>query len=105
MLKQFKNYKVIKTPIKGKNYRLWVADTDIKKKVGLSQVKKLPRGWGMIFVYNYDVKNSFTMKNTSIPLTIIFLDKNMKIVDLHMCKPFQSGSIQPKDFYRYVVEI
>ena len=104
--KLFKNYKKIKTNIKGKGrYTLWVADTPAKKSTGLSRVAKLPKKHGMIFVYNQDVENHFTMKNTSIPLQIIFLDVNFNIVDTFMCRPYEKKSIKPRSSYRYVIEI
>jgi len=103
---QFKDYRKIKTPIKGRGrYTLWVADTFKKKEIGLSKVKKLPKNYGMIFVYNQDVDHSFTMKNTSIPLTIIFLDKDYEIIEVFNCQPFLKRSIRPSKKYRYVVEI
>ena len=103
--KLFKNYKKIKTSIKGRGrYTLWVADTDVKRSAGLSGVLKLPRRHGMIFIYNKDVNNSFTMKNTKIPLNIIFLDKQFNILDHFKCKAFEKRSIQPSSYYRYVIE-
>lgn len=102
----FKKYKKIKTQIKGKGrYTLWVADTPKKKQIGLSKVLKLPSRHGMIFIYSEDVDNAFTMKNTGIPLEIIFLDKDFEIIDHFKCKPYEKRSIRPSSVYRYVVEI
>ena len=104
--KLFKKYKKIKTRIKGKGYyTLWVADTPKKRSLGLSRISSLPKKHGMIFVYEKDVKHSFTMKNTHIPLDIIFLDESFDVVDYFKCKPYEKRSIQPKSSYRYVVEI
>lgn len=101
----FKKYKKIKLPIRGKSYRLAVADTNEKRKVGLSKVKKLPAKCGMIFVYDSPVRNAFTMQKTSIPLTVIFLDKSLKIVDVFKGRPHQKKLIQPSGDYSFVVEI
>lgn len=101
----FKRYKKIKTPIKGKSYTLAIADTPIKKKIGLSQVTKLPSLCGMLFVYKRPVDHAFTMKNTSIPLTIIFLDQDYKILETFKCGPFDSSYIKPSQNYSYVIEI
>ena len=104
--KQFKKYKKIKTSIKGRGrYTLWVADTSQKKAIGLSRVIKLPKRHGMIFTYTEDVDNAFTMKNTSIPLEIIFLDKDFEIIDYFKCRPFEKRAIRPSSKYRYVIEI
>jgi uncharacterized membrane protein (UPF0127 family) len=103
--KLFKRYKNRPIKIKGRKYNLWIADTPIKRRKGLSQVRELPRGWGMFFWFAQDVNDGFTMENTSIPLTIIFLDKNYDIVDTFKCRPGQKGTIKPKTKYRYVIEI
>tara|TARA_B100001093_G_scaffold485513_1_gene519933 strand:+ start:6801 stop:7130 length:330 start_codon:yes stop_codon:yes gene_type:complete len=104
--KKFKNYRKIKTNINGRGrYTLWVADTSAKKSNGLSNISLLPRKHGMIFIYNDDVQHSFTMKNTFIPLTIIFLDKDFNIIEAFKCKPHQKRSIVPSKKYRYVIEI
>jgi len=105
MTKLFRDYKQIKTRIMGKRYTLWISDTDRKRKLGLSGIKNLSKGTGMLFKYNKYVTNSFTMKNTSIPLTIIFLDESMNVLEVFKCRPFSKKSIQPKNPYQYVIEI
>ena len=101
----FKNYKKVKIPIRGKKYSLVIADTPKKKKIGLSQVRKLPNRCGMLFVYNTPVNNAFTMEKTSIPLTIIFLDSRMNILEVFKCRPFEKKKVRPKSDYSYVIEI
>lgn len=103
----FSNYKKIKTYIKGRSgtYKLWVADTPSKQKLGLSNLKSIPKNHGMIFVYNDDAPRTFTMKNTYIPLHIIFLDKNFNVVYQEKAVPNQRNSIMCKEKCRYVVEI
>jgi len=104
--KKFKKYKKIKTNIKGRGrYTLWIADTPKKKSVGLSGISSLPKRHGMIFTYEKDVHNSFTMKNTFIPLTIIFLDSNFEILEVFKCRPQEKRNIVPSVKYRYVIEI
>lgn len=104
---QFKNYKTLKTKIKGKPgvFNLWIADTPKKKSLGLSKVKSIPKNSGMIFVYSDDQPRTFTMKNTYIPLHIIFLDKNYNVVYQEKGMPRQRNSIECLKNCRYVVEI
>lgn len=103
----FSNYKKVKTKIKGKPgiFSLWVADTPVKRKKGLSRISGLPKNGGMIFIYNSDEPRIFTMKNTFIPLHIIFLDKNFNVVYQEKARPQQRNSIECIDNCRYVVEI
>ena len=103
----FSNYKKIKTKIKGKPgiFSLWVADTPKKRILGLSRIKNISKNQGMIFVYDDDAPRSFTMKNTYIPLEIIFLDKNFNVLSQVKAKPKQSSKVICKEKCRYVVEI
>lgn len=103
--KIYKRLKKITTTIKGRKYNLWVAGNNRSRADGLSLINKLPRGWGMIFIYDEDVHHSFTMEKTRIPLKIIFLDKNFNINQVFNCRAFQKGAIMPKEKYRYVIEI
>ncbi len=91
--------------IKGKRYNLVVADTPKKKQIGLSHVKKLPNKCGMLFTYTSPVDHAFTMAKTSIPLTIIFLDKQMNIIEVFKCRQFDKRKVRPKSKYSYVIEI
>ena len=102
---EFDDYEKINLMINNNNYELWVADSDEKKKLGLSSVKKLPNKTGIIFIYDKPSSGSFTIKKTSIPLTIIFLDMKGNTVYHEKCKPFQKKLVQPNQPYSYVIEI
>ncbi|MCX7641674.1 MAG: DUF192 domain-containing protein [Elusimicrobiales bacterium] len=56
-----------------------VANTDSKRRIGLMFVKKLEENRGMFFVFDEEKEYTFWMKNTYIPLDIIFISKDMKI--------------------------
>ena len=102
---EFETYQSINAIINGKKYKLWVANDKEKIRKGLSNIDAIPNLTGMIFIYNKPVKNNFTMKETRIPLDIIFLDKKLKVVDFHSCKPFQIDPVKPKRHYSFVIEI
>jgi len=67
--------------IDGKKFKLEVAKTVDEKAQGLSGRKKLNKSSGMIFLYDKPQILSFWMKDTLIPLQIIFVD-GCKIVDI-----------------------
>lgn len=67
--------------INSNNYTLEVARTEEERKRGLSNRKTLDEQRGMIFYYDRAKILSFWMKDTLIPLQIIFIN-GCKIVDI-----------------------
>ena len=74
---------------------------------GLMYVKEpLNRYYGMLFDMGPSKINSMWMKNTYIPLDVIFLDENMKIVGYkENNKPHSLKSIMINKPSRYVLEM
>ena len=98
-------YSKINAKINGKVYSLWVADSDEKRKRGLSGLDYLPENHGMIFIYDTPVRTSFTMKDVYFPLTMLFLDEDFGIVHQSLCYPEQKEKVTPKNDFLYVIEI
>lgn len=84
-----------------------IADDNRERENGLMNREKLDENSGMLFVFDEENFQSFWMKNTLIPLDIIFIDENLKIVDVNHgvpckiedCEIYSSG--KPA---RYVLE-
>ncbi|MGB5601927.1 MAG: DUF192 domain-containing protein [Gammaproteobacteria bacterium] len=64
-----------------------VATTRASMRCGLAFRDALPADHGMLFVYAQDQIVGFWMKNTTIPLSIAFLDSDGKIMELHDMDP------------------
>ncbi|MDU9003751.1 DUF192 domain-containing protein [Sedimentitalea todarodis] len=60
-----------------------VVDTPKARSQGLMFREALPRGSGMLFVYEAPRRASFWMKNTLIPLDMIFVDQSGTIKHVH----------------------
>ena len=83
-----------------------IADTDLKRKTGLQCRTKMELNEGMLFIWKTEDFRSFWMKNTSIPLDIIFLNEAYEIIDISFnAKPFSLKSISSKKKAKYVLEL
>lgn len=67
-----------------------IAETLAQQRQGLMGREKLEKEEGMLFVYKEEQPLRFWMKNTFIPLTIGFFDKNKKLIDIQQMKPVKS---------------
>ena len=86
-----------------------IAKTEAQRQKGLMNRKELDRNKGMLFVFEKEEVHSFWMKNTLIPLDIIWIDSNGKIVFISQnaqpCHSFICPSVVPPNKAKYVLEI
>ncbi len=95
--------------IKDKSFLMDIAKTSKERKLGLMYKESLDSNKGMIFIYNKEKKHPFWMKNTMIPLDIIWLNKSKQVVyiskNTQPCKQNDCLGIKPNRRAIYVLEI
>jgi len=87
-------------------FQVEVADTPAKRELGLQYRRDLALDRGMIFLFPAESGHSFWMKNTPIPLDIIFISKDRKIVGIvEQAVPFSTESRSVPGASQFVLEI
>lgn len=83
-----------------------VADDGAERAQGLMFRETMPTGAGMLFVYDAPQRASFWMKNTLIPLDMIFADPSGRVTRVHsQAVPGDTTPIDGGDGVQYVLEI
>lgn len=90
--------------ISGKKYNVKEARTEEEKRQGLQGVKSLDSDEGMLFIYDTPQKVGFWMKDTAIPLDIIFIDEDEEVIAVHKGIPMDEDLIEV-DNVMYVLEV
>ena len=95
--------------IKDNCFRAELATTPAERARGLMFREHLDEDKGMLFIFENDGKPSFWMKNTLIPLDIIWIDENKEVVfiskNAQPCKADFCPTITPSKNAKYVLEL
>ena len=86
-------------------FTLEVADEDKEREVGLMNRRSMPADHGMIFVFPREERLSFYMKNTYVPLDIIYVDSEGDVVSIHQMQPLDVTSIPSRAPAKYAIEL
>ena len=96
----------VKIKINNTNYDIELAKTTAQKTKGLSGREALCKNCGMLFVFGFETNLPFWMKDTFIPLDMIWLNKDGKVVDIQTVTETNSTKIyQNQAPAKYVLEL
>lgn len=87
-------------------FKTEIAVTPEEQSRGLMFRKKLGFNSGMLFINNSDEMRFFWMKNTYIPLDILFINSRNEVKHIHYgAKPFDEAPISSQYPVQYILEI
>jgi uncharacterized membrane protein (UPF0127 family) len=87
-------------------FDVWLADTPPRQSQGLMFVRSLPPQRGMLFVYQRPRQISMWMKNTYIPLDMVFIDAQRRIESIaERTTPHSLATVSSKGPALAVLEI
>jgi uncharacterized protein len=96
-----------KIPLYIKDKEIWVevARTPEERVKGLMGRKHMDKDGGMLFIFETEDYHGFWMKDTLIPLSIAFINKEGRIVKITEMKPLRLESHGPPEPVLYALEM
>lgn len=83
-----------------------IADDDQQRELGLMMRRSMKEDNGMLFIFPFETYQAFWMKNTIIPLDIIYVNAQHEIVKIYKnTEPFSEKSLPSGKPSLYVVEV
>ena len=94
--------------INGNKINVEIADEPQEQSLGLMHRQVLEENRGMLFIFDNAQIRNFWMKNTLIPLDMLFISKDLVIVDIIEAKPCKEDPCSiysSKNPAKYVLEV
>ncbi|MFO8100181.1 MAG: DUF192 domain-containing protein [Salinibacter sp.] len=83
-----------------------IAETDAERKRGLMERRSLGYDRGMLFIFDETSTDGMWMKNTPLPLDIVFVSPDSQVIDIaRRTTPFSEETIEPDAPRKFVVEV
>lgn len=84
-----------------------LAVSDYEQETGLMHRSAMEMKQGMLFIYEDErPRPSFYMKNTKIPLDLVYINANKQVVEINKnAKPFDETPIKAQQPAQYVLEV
>ena len=88
------------------SFTVKLAETEAQRRHGLMFTPYLPERHGMLFLFDTDAPRQFWMKNTQIPLDMLFFASDGRLVNVvHSAVPFSLTGRNSVGSARYVLEL
>lgn len=94
----------MKIEIGDKEYNVTCARTEEERIKGLQGVTELKDDEGMLFFFKEPQTVGFWMKDTKVPLDIIFISEDMEVISVYQGEP-ENENIAEEDNVKFVLEV
>ena len=91
--------------IGSKKFEIEVAHTDKQREIGLMFRDSMPANHGMLFVFDDAQVRAFWMKNTRIPLDIIYIGPDKRVVSIKQMEAFDLRPTSSEKPAQYALEL
>jgi uncharacterized protein len=88
-----------------KTFTLEIANDTAEREKGLMRRDSMPADHGMIFVFAGEERLGFYMKNTRIPLDIIFVNANGVVVSVKQMRPYDVSTTYADAPAKWAIEL
>lgn len=95
---------MISIEIGDKKYKVKEAKTEEEKMKGLQDIESLPENEGMLFYYDSPQDVAYWMKDTKVPLDIVFINDDEEVISVKQGEPLSEDLIEEDDVL-YVLEV
>lgn len=92
-------------PVGSHLFQVELADTPESRERGLMFRQELERDSGMLFIFDESAPRAFWMKNTSVPLSIAYIDARGRILEIHDMEPYSLEPVRSRSPARYALEV
>lgn len=87
------------------SFSIEIADNESARSRGLMFREQMDDDHGMLFIYDQPRRPGFWMKNTPMPLDLLFIDDYGVILSIMPGEPFSTAAIAPDVIVRFVLEV
>ena len=96
---------VIETGSAKRTFSIEIADTSAEREAGLMFREEMADDHGMLFVFDESREVNFWMKNTPMPLDLVFVGQDGRIKAIKRGEPESEAIISPGEPVNFVLEL
>jgi len=83
-----------------------VANENHERQAGMMHRASMPENEGMLFVFPYPHRTGFWMKNTTVPLSIAYIDPASRVIEIHNLQPGNTKPVESRSArVQYALEV